>query len=330
MVNVGILGTGEISERMVQSASLVENLNVVGVLSRDVQKARDFSRKNHVEMYFSNYDDLLKNERINTVYVALPNSLHYEFTLRAIKAGKSVIVEKPFVSNLNECNKLMEAAKVEGVYLFELDRVIGTPGFLTIQKHMEEIAPIRLVTINYSQYSRRYDELLAGKVNNVFSDEFSGGALYDLGVYGVHLVTGLFGPPLEVSYLADTLPSTIDVSGILALKYVGMIANLVHSKNSRSENNMTFQGEKGTIYVSPTPSRILQVKVAKFQEEELIIANEIDSTVSNLREITRIMEKGDQDRFLKKLEHIHFVMEVLVKARKSAGIVFKADKSNSD
>jgi predicted dehydrogenase len=325
MVNVGILGTGFISEIMVEVAKSVKTFEILGVLSRDIEKAQDFARKNQVELAYSDYGDLLENERFDTIYVALPNSLHFDYAMRAVSAGKSVIVEKPFVSNLDELDELVQAAKENDVYLFELDRVTDGPGLQIIKRHLGEIAPVRMVTINYSQYSRRYDALLAGEIMNVFSDEFSGGALVDLGVYGIHLVTDLFGAPQKVFYCAEKLPNTIDVSGSLTLQYDGMIANLIQSKNSRSDSKMTFQGEKGTLYAEQTPSRINGVELVIPQEEVISMVPEVDGTVANLREIARIIEEGDRDRYVEKLEHISVVMEVLVSARESAGIVFQAD-----
>ncbi|MCB2210037.1 Gfo/Idh/MocA family oxidoreductase [bacterium] len=326
MVNVGIVGTGVISQIFMEVAKSVENLEFLAVASRDITKAQDFANKNNIGLASDQYGELLNDDRVNTVYVALPNSLHFDYALRAVRASKSVIVEKPFVSTLAELDELVLAAEENGVYLFELDRVVDGLGFETINAHLKEIEPVRLVTINFSQYSRRYDALLAGEIMNVFSDVYSGGALVDLGVYSVYLVTGLFGLPQRVIYCADQLPNTVDLCGNLTLQYEGMIAGLVQSKNSRSENRMSFQGEKGTIYASQTPSRISKVEIVRPDAKSVLMEMESDGTGSSLREIVRIIDNGDRERYLDKLAHIRTVMDVLVRARKSAGIVFQADK----
>lgn len=329
MINVGIVGTGSISNKFVESAEMLEHVEVGGVLSRDLEKARAFSQKYGLKAYFDDYQDMLKSDRIDTIYVALPNSLHFEYGMQAVAAGKRVILEKPFVSNLSELTRLYQAAEQSNVQLFELDRVIGSPNYLAIQDALEKIQPVRVVSINYSQYSRRYDAFLSGKMQNVFSDEFSGGALVDLGVYSIHLVTGLFGAPQQITYVAEQLPNTIDVSGSLTLKYDGMFASLIQSKNTKCNNRITIQGEKGTIYAYPAPSKIDKVELDTTTLTDITAASNLDGATARLKEIARIVTEKDQDAYRENLKHIQIVMETMVQARKVAGIVFTADKGTA-
>lgn len=74
---------------MIGVARTVEGLNIAGVLSQDNQKARDFAKKYNLESAYDSYDDLLDDDRIDTIYVALPNNLHFECALHAVRAGKS-------------------------------------------------------------------------------------------------------------------------------------------------------------------------------------------------------------------------------------------------
>ena len=135
------------------------------------------------------------------------------------------------------------------------------PNFQVIKEHIKDIAPIRMVTINFCKYSRKYDDFLAGKNPNVFSDEFSGGALMDLGVYGIHLISALFGTPSEVTYIAHQLPNTVDTSGVLTLEYEGMISSITQSKNSKSDPKIVIQGEKGSLIVNSVAGLLQTVEL---------------------------------------------------------------------
>jgi predicted dehydrogenase len=326
MWKVALCGTGMISDWFVQSAKQVEGIQVVAVHSRHLETAQEFASKNTIEKTYTEYDLMFNDPEIDMIYIGLPNSLHFEVALKALKAKKHVIVEKPFTSNMTEFIQLVQVAFDNGVKLFEMNRVLQLPNYQVIREHLKDIAPIRLITWNYSQYSRKYNDLLAGNVRNVFTSEFSGGALVDLGVYGVHFVTGLFGAPQDITYVATQLPNTIDTSGALTLKYDGYIASLVQSKNSKAENRITVQGEKGTLTVSGTPWILDQVELDTDHKELVNVSQPLNPMAYNLIEFIRILNENDETAYRAQLDHIQAVQLILDEARKSAGIVYDADK----
>lgn len=326
MIKVGIVGTGMISESFAEGAKFVEGMKVIAIQSRDETKAKEFAQKHDVELTFTEYERMLMDERVDAVYIGLPNSLHFEYASKALRAKKITILEKPFLSNLRELDELIDISEETRTMVFEMNRVLCLPNTQVIRDHLDDIAPVRMITMNFSQYSRKYNDLLAGKTPNVFSDEYSGGALVDLGVYSVHLMVDLFGMPNYIAYIASQLPNSIDVSGNLTLSYDGFIASLVQSKNSRCDNRITIQGEKGTIYASPTASRIDRVILDLGEKKDITVAHEYESMTYTLNEIVRVINEKDEETYRKQLRHIRTVMEVLCAARKSAGIKFTADR----
>ena len=326
MIKVGIVGTGMISELFAEGAKFVEGMEVVAIQSRDEMKAKEFAKKHEVELTFTDYEGMLKDELIDAVYIGLPNSLHFEYARKALSAKKITILEKPFLSNLKELDTLIDISEETRTMVFEMNRVLCLPNTQVIRDHLKDIAPVRMITMNFSQYSRKYNDLLAGKTPNVFSDEFSGGALVDLGVYGVHLMVDLFGMPNNITYIASQLPNSIDISGNLTLTYDGFLASLVQSKNSRCDNRITIQGEKGTIYASPTASRIDTVILDVGEKKDITVLHEYESMTYTLREIVRVVSEKDEETYRKQFKHIRNVLEVLCAARQSAGIKFTADQ----
>lgn len=326
MWNIALCGTGMISEGFVQSTKAVEGLKILAVHSRHEETAKEFASKYHIEKTYTDYAVMLKDPEINLIYIGLPNSLHYGVALQALKAKKHVIVEKPFVSNMPEYIHLIQTAWENEVKVFEMNRVLELPNYTVIKDHLKDIAPIRTITINFCKYSRKYNDYLAGKDPNVFSSEFSGGALADLGVYGVHFVTGLFGMPSEIDYVAQQLPNTIDASGNLTLKYDGFIASLVQSKNSKADPLITVQGEKGSLFVRSVPGLLPHVELDTDKKVEIGTDQPYDGVHYIMTEALRILNTKDEKVYQAQLDHIQTVMTVLDEARKSAGIVFTADK----
>jgi len=326
MLNVGILGTGMISDAFVLAAKNVHELKVTAIMSRNLEKVEAFAAKYALEKSYTDLELLLKDETIDVIYIGLPNGLHFENALKALQAKKHVIVEKPFTSNMKEFIELIQASVENKVMIFEMNRVLHLPNFQVLKEHIKDIAPIRLVTINFCKYSRKYDDFLAGKNPNVFSDEFSGGALLNLGVYGVHLVSALFGAPSEITYIATQLPNTVDTSGNLTLSYEGMLCSLIQSKNSKADPKITIQGEKGCLTVYSVAGLLENVELDLSSKTNIGAPQAYDGMSYNLIEIIRIIEEKDEQAYLFELDHIQTVMSILDEARSSAGIIFTADR----
>lgn len=324
-MRVAILGTGNISKEFM-NASRIAEVEVCAVYHREIAKAAAFAENYGIPAYFDDYDEMLKEDFFDTVYTGLPNSLHYPYAKKALCAGKNVLIEKPFCSNLAEFDELVNLSHKHNVYLIEMDRVTSLPNFSVIRDHLGELGPIRAVTIDYAQYSRKYDDYLNGKISNVFTTEFSGGVLSDLLVYCVNYTVALFGKPTNLIYVVDKLSTGIDISGALVMKYPGFIATLTGSKNSIGDKRSTIQGEWGTIMCDTVPSVLKDVdKVTRQGTERISVYEEYDGTTYTLFEMKRIIDNDDRAAGEIRLAQSRKVMEVLQSARKSAGIVFAAD-----
>lgn len=111
---------------------------------------------------------MLSDTNVDTVYVAVPNSLHYLIAKQALEAGKNVICEKPFVSTTTEARELKKIADEHGVIIVEAITNIHLGNFKHIKADIAKIAPVHILSLNYTQYSSRYDDFLKGKIAPVF------------------------------------------------------------------------------------------------------------------------------------------------------------------
>lgn len=325
-MKIAILGTGMISELFVKNAKLIDSFECYAIYGRNESNVLRFKDKYNVKSFYTNYDSLLSNSNIDCVYIGLPNSLHFDHAIKAAKQHKHIIIEKPFVSNLKEYYILQEVCEQNSVKIVEVNRVLSLPNYEIIKNNLQLCNNISLVSLTYFQYSRKYDSLLKGELPNVFSSEFSGGALMDLGVYSIHLIVGLFGMPFSVNYLAKKMDNTIDLSGVLTLEYEDFIAVLMQSKTSFGPNQIIIQGDKANIISNAVASRLDMIEIQERNEEEIKLTNQTeDNFYYALLDIKKCFD--DEKHYRSRKDQSENVMKVLDEARNSAGIIFLADKN---
>lgn len=248
-MKVATIGSGVIVDRMIDAMKQTDGIEVVAVYSRTVEKASRYAAKHQIGKYFSQLDQMLEDDEIDTIYVASPNSLHYEQSKKALQAKKNVICEKPFTPTLKEAIELFDLAQEMNCYIFEAITTIHLPNYQIIKDHLKDTGSIKLVQCNFSQFSSRYDKYKNHEVTNVFDPAFNGGALMDINVYCLHFVTGLFGKPASMEYKANQGFNGIDTSGVIFLTYPDKLVICVGAKDSSSPNEVFIQGDQGTIRV---------------------------------------------------------------------------------
>lgn len=327
MIRIGTVGTGFIVDNFFDAVSRIPEMEIVSVYSREEEKAKAFAEKHGVGKWSADRAAFLSDPALDFIYVASPNSLHYDWTRDALKAGRNVILEKPFVSTLKEAEELKTLAEEKGLYLFEAITVPHLPNFRLIKEHILELGRLRLVQLNFSQYSSRYKAFVEGKNPNVFNPAFSGGALMDINYYNLWFAVALFGEPKEIVYYPNLAENGIDTSGILILRYDGFLAEAVGAKDSRSRNFVQIQGDKGDLTLFEESSRCLSFSVrtaegtAEFNEQE-----DPNVLYYELRDFARIYSERDRAAHDAMLEQSLLITRLVEKARKDAGIFFPADR----
>lgn len=255
-MKLALIGTGMIVKEVLPVLETIDGISLEAIVStpRSLETARVLADRYGIKTATSLYDEVLNSSAIDTVYVAVPNHLHYTYAKQALLAGKHVICEKPFTMNGHELDDLMAIAHEKGLILLEAITNQHLPNYYLIKEFLPKLGDIKIVNCNYSQYSSRYDAFKRGDIAPAFDPEKGGGALRDLNIYNIHLVVGLFGQPLEVIYLPN-MENQIDTSGILVLDYGTFKAVCIGSKDSSAPITSVIQGNKGNISIlGPTNS----------------------------------------------------------------------------
>lgn len=163
-----IAGAGFIVSDFLPITKDLPKTDIVGITGtpNDLDRMKEYQNKYHIEECFTDYDQALKETAADTAYVAVPNFLHYAFTKKALEAGKNVICEKPFTVKYDEFRKLKNLAEEKKLILVEAITNQYLTNYKVLKDHLSDLGQIKIVSMNYSQYSHRYDALLEGIVTD--------------------------------------------------------------------------------------------------------------------------------------------------------------------
>ena len=321
-MKLAILGTGKIVQEFLPMIREIENVELVAILStpRSLEKAKELQATYHIEKVYTDYATLLADKAIDTVYVALPNHLHYSYTKEALLQGKHVICEKPFTLRLAELQELVELAKAKQLILIEAITNQYLNNYLQIKEDIQKIGKVKIVECNYSQYSSRYDAFKKGNVLPAFDPKKGGGALMDINIYNIHFVVGLFGEPKQVDYLAN-VQRAVDTSGVLVLDYVDFKVVCIGAKDSSAEIRSVIQGTDGSIEVIGATNEIPVYTLNTKEGQETKNVNLANHRMhQEFVKFNEVIAQNNLAFAFDKLAHSLMVMEIVEQALASAAI----------
>lgn len=332
MLNFGIIGTNWITDSFIKSAEASGKWKLAAVYSRTEEAARSFADKYNVKTTHTSIESIATDSTIQAIYIASPNSHHYDHATTILKAKKHVIIEKPATSTVAELDTLFSLAKENNVFLIEAFRHIQEVNFKVLQKALlqeKKLGTIFGASLTYSTYSSRYNNVLAGEVPNVFSLDFSGGCLVDIGVYPIAFALALFGKPKSQTYAPYICQTGVDAGGFITLNYGDFGIQINQSKCFNSSAPTEFYGENGTITVNATTD----IDSVKFTDRKTKKTEELAGPKAELNlqeeaeEFARIINNNDH-KAAEKLELLsRDIIAVTTDLRKQNGIVYRVERS---
>ncbi|MCI8995666.1 MAG: Gfo/Idh/MocA family oxidoreductase [Lachnospiraceae bacterium] len=230
----GVLGTAYIFERdMARGMSLAHNCEQVAIAGRSLEKAKEFQEKYGFLRAYGSYQELLEDEEIEAVYIPLPNTMHYEWTIKALQKGKHVLCEKPLAPSAAQAREMFQAAQENHVFLMEAFAYQHSPYIKEIRRVIEEgqIGEVRyaeaaLITSDYDHSNIR---MRKGTL---------GGCTYDLGVYALSFLQRMMGTaPANIHALSSISEEGIDT-------YTTAILEYEHGTKGHIDCGMVLETEK--------------------------------------------------------------------------------------
>ncbi|WP_410889356.1 Gfo/Idh/MocA family protein [Pediococcus pentosaceus] len=321
-MKLGIVGAGMIVKDFLTMTPLLPEIELKAITGtpHGIDDMEKLQKQYGIDRVYTDIDECLANEEIDTIYVAVPNHLHFAFAKKALEAGKNVICEKPFTLNLAELEELAELAQTKQLILLEAITNQYMMNYQKIKEAVPTLGEIKVIECNYSQYSSRYDAFKAGEVLPAFNPKFGGGALMDINIYNIHFVVGLLGAPSSVKYLAN-IEKDIDTSGILILNYLDTKVVCIGAKDSTATIRSTIQGTKGSVIVNGATNVLDNFDIeSKAGIENFDFKQNSHRMYEEFKAFQRIIAEKDLKEAALRLQHSEEVLRVVEQALADAHI----------
>lgn len=260
MIRYATVGTSPITESFICAAELInDEMTLSAVYSRSAEKGGTLAARHGCGRVYTDLADLAKDRSIDAVYIASPNSLHYEQSLMMLEAGKHVICEKPAAVEPQEFEKLQSIADKKGLIFTEalMGRHIDTAQS-AVRDALKRLGRISHARFDFSQRSSKYDSLMSGNHENIFDPHMATGAFMDLGIYCVYPACDWFGVPKSVEAWCTKLFTGADGEGGALLRYENFNAVLTYSKTGQSRLGSEIIGDGGTL-ILPSISKLTDI-----------------------------------------------------------------------
>lgn len=239
----GIIGSGRVAGQFASDLASVEGAELVANYSRTQANATRFA-KNFLSLRpYADLDAFLADPAIDAVYIATPNSLHVAQSLKAVRSGKPVLVEKPLAPSHAEAAVIQREAARANVFAMEAMWTRFLPAVIAAKAKLDAgtIGTVRRLTAELA-YRHEFDPQ-----DRLFSRSLGGGATLDLGVYCVSLAMYFLGQPQKVSGLWHAAPNGVDMSSEITLHYDHATAELSCGFDRDGANHLVIEGSEGAL-----------------------------------------------------------------------------------
>ena len=246
-IRIGIMGTGRIVARWIRDIAEADNAEVTAISSRDERRAREAAERYGIARFFGSYEAMLAADICDAVYIATPHAMHRDCAMLAMRAGKHVLCEKPVAPNAAQFREMAACARENRVLLMEAMWTRFFPVTADVRQLARSgaIGEARMIQADFSFFTPFETQ------TRMFDPAQGGGALLDVGCYGVHYAMDIYGAaPEEVSGTAVLGESGVDEQAVLALRFPGgRVASVACGLRVSLPSIARIHGTKGRIEV---------------------------------------------------------------------------------
>ena len=255
IVRFGILGTAKVARALVRGLSGSNYAVIDAIASRSKEQAAAFAHEMSVNRSYGDYDALLADDRIDAVYIPLPNDLHAKWVVRAAEAGKHILCEKPLALSEHQARRMFAAAKSNNVLLAEAYPYMSQPPVLHLRSLLAQgtLGAIQTVYANFGfSICSPQGEPLPGRKNIRFDPERGGGALLDAGAYAMSFARLVLGEcPRRVNAVCKYTNTGVDQTLVATLEFPsGAFGQISCSLSTAFYRNAIIVAENGVVETS--------------------------------------------------------------------------------
>lgn len=248
-MNIGILGAGKIAHTMAKTIIDLkdEEIKCTAVASRNIKKAEEFAQKYNIEKAYGSYEEMVKDDNLDLIYIATPHSHHHDHAILCINNNKNILCEKSFCANEEQTKDVLNKAKEKGVFITEAiwTRYMPSRNIINDTIKSNIIGQIHSVSANLGYHLK--------DVERMNEPSLAGGALLDVGIYTINFALMVLGDDNLNKIESNALMSEkgVDLNDNITLYFKGGItANLFATMLTPTDRSGYIYGEKGYIKVT--------------------------------------------------------------------------------
>ena len=324
----GILGCGRIAKKFASDLQYVQNGELVALASRSIDTSTKFAEEYPARHVFGSYEELVRNDEVDAIYVATPHAMHHEHTLLCLNHGKAVLCEKAFALNSRQVNEMIDASKKNDVFLMEALWTKFVPHFKTTMRMVNDgtLGDIKSMQVNFGFVT---DATFPERLNK---PELGGGTLMDIGIYNVFMTMSVLGEPDEIE--ARMIPNAYGVDAQMSVTFYynnGAVAQLLSSFLTNLSTNADINGDKGRIRLASRfyepistaieyyPDRADNKKIIEFEKEPGW------GYQHQIRHVQECLERGLRESPVMTLNDSLLLMKTLDRIRAICGLKYDVD-----
>ena len=325
-LNWGILAPGGIANKFAEAVRDLTAGTVVAVGSRDGGRAGDFAARHGIPRSYAGYEQLVRDDEVEAVYVASPHSAHRDHALLAIEAGKHVLIEKALARNGSEVEEIFAAAEARGVFAMEAMWTRHLPHIAWVRDRIATGAIGEIVTIT-ADHGQSLDLPAAHRLKN---PDLAGGAILDLGVYPVSFVVDLLGAPQEVKAVGRLTETGVDGHVSMVLGYPGRtLAQIDTTLWTKTPTTAVVSGTEGSIEIDGDFYGPGLVRLRRADRTRSVV-EEWDGSADNgfqfqAADVARCVAAGRHESERMTWDSSRAVMAVMDEARRQVGVVYPGE-----
>lgn len=316
MIKMAILGAGAIANKMAATITKMEQVEAYAIAARDLQRAEAFAKEYGFTKAYGSYEEMLADEAVDLVYVAVPHSHHYKMTKMCLEAGKNVLCEKAFTVNAEQAKDILALAESKKLLLTEAIWTRYMPSRKIIDDIIAsgEIGEVTSLTANLGY------EL--SEVKRIWDPKLAGGALLDVGVYLVNFARMVFGENMTSISSSAVFKDGVDMIDSIVMTFDGgKVATMQSNVNAVQNRDGCIFGTKGYIEITNinNPEEIKVYNDAYREIKSYPIPTQITGYEYEVEACVHAIENGELE--CPQMPHAETirVMEIMDDIRKSWG-----------
>ena len=309
----GIIATGPMAQVFVDTLTKIDEAELYAVASRSIDKANAFKQKNNFEKAYGSCIELIEDDNVEIVYIATPQSTHFEIMKQCIEHHKPILCEKAFTLNANQAKQIKKLSIENNVFVGEA----LWPRYMPSRKIIDDVIASNIIgtpkiltgNLSYIIYMNK----------RIVDINLGGGALLDVGVYGLNFALMHFGKDIKkIDSSCQFTQTGVDGQESITLHYNdGRMAVLTHGIYSRSDRKGIIYGDKGYIVVeninNPNSIKVFDTEDKLIKEIE--IPKQISGYEYEIIECKKCIEEGKIESDSIPLNESVKLLEVMDKVR---------------